>query len=90
MLFSSFTAAAEDIEDVLDLEFMNEALLQGWSNKRSRKPRCLNETSESSEDQRAPRRLLSRRDKGATHQETAEFPSSAPKTTTLSLKTAKK
>ena len=32
MLFSSFTAAAEDIEDVLDLEFMNEALQQGWSN----------------------------------------------------------
>ena len=69
---------------------MNEALLQGWSNNRSRKQRCLNETSESSEDQRAPRRLLSRWDKGATHQEKAEFPSSAPKTTTLSLKTAKK
>ena len=64
MLFSSFTAAAEDIEDVLDLEFMNEALLQGWSNEdkdnRSRNPRCLIGTSESSEDQRAPCRLLSR------------------------------
>ena len=93
MLFSSFTAAVEDIEDVLDLEFINGALLQGWSNddknNRSRQPRCLNETSESSKDQRVPRHLLSRQDEGATNQETAELLSSAPKTTTLSFKTAK-